>query len=125
MKVTDKKAAIEKQIDQLSKQLKIIESSPAFKKENAIKRALATLIKKHSCTKQDLIKLLQSDEPAFLGRENKAATASRKKRKLKVFQNPKTGETVETRGGNHKILKAWKAEYGFNSLDHWLIETKN
>ena len=125
MKVTSKKAAIEKQLAQLEKELKNIERSAAFKKENAIKRALANLMKKHGCSKNDLISLLQADgsEPVKSGK-NPAAT-KRRSRKLKVFKNPETGETVETRGGNHKVLKAWKAQYNLESIDNWLVETKD
>ena len=125
MKLTSKKTAIEKQLAQLEKELKSIENSAAFKKENAVKRALASLMKKHGCSKKDLIALLQGDEPEPIKRNKKPAASRRKPRKLKVFKNPETGETVETRGGNHKVLKAWKAEYALESLDHWLIETKD
>lgn len=126
MKVTTKKAAIEKQMAQLEKELKSIENSAAFKKENAIKRALTNLMKKHGCSKNDLIALLQGDgsgEPVRRGK--KAAATTRKPRKLKVFKNPKTGETVETRGGNHKVLKAWKAKYKLENIDDWLVSTRD
>ena len=36
-----------------------------------------------------------------------------------------TGETVETRGGNHKILKAWKSEYNLANIDEWLVAVKD
>ena len=125
MKVTTKKAAIEKQLAQLERELKNIENSAAFKKENAVKRALASLMKKHGCSKNDLITLLQGDESAPVKRGKKPATTARKPRKLKVFKNPETGETVETRGGNHKVLKAWKAQYNLETIDHWLVEIKD
>ena len=125
MKVTTKKAAIEKQMAQLEKELKSIENSAAFKKENAIKRALTSLMKKHGCSKNDLIALLQEggSEPVRHGK--KAAATTRKPRKLKIFKNPRTGETVETRGGNHKVLKAWKAKYKLKNIDDWLVGTKD
>ena len=125
MKVTTKKVAIEKQMAQLEKELKSIENSVAFKKENAVKRALANLMKKHSCSQSDIIALLQSDESEPSKRRKKPAATKRKPRKLKVFKNPETGETVETRGGNHKVLKAWKTQYKLDNIDDWLIETKN
>ena len=125
MKVTTKKAAIEKQLAQLEKELKNIESSAAFKKESAIKRALATLMKKHGCSKNDLISLLQADESEPIKRSKKLAVKARKPRKLKVFKNPETGQIVETRGGNHKVLKAWKAQYELESIDDWLVETRD
>ena len=125
MKVTTKKAAIEKQMAQLEKELKSIENSAAFKKENAIKRALTNLMKKHGCSKNDLIALLQGSSTGGLKHKNTVAASSRKPRKLKIFRNPKTGETVETRGGHHKVLKAWKAKYKLENIDDWLIETKD
>ena len=125
MKVTTKKAAIEKQLAQLQKELKSIENSAAFKKENAVKRALISLMKKHGCSKNDLITLLQGNESELVQRCKKPPSTTRKPRKLKVFKNPETGETVETRGGNHKVLKAWKTQYNLESIDNWLVATKD
>ena len=59
MKVSSKKAALEQQLAQIEKELKSIERSAAFKKENAISRALNNLMKKHGCSKNDLILILQ------------------------------------------------------------------
>ena len=124
MTVSTKKVAIEKQIARLEAELKGIENSIAFKKENAVKRALTNLMKKHACSKGDLIALLQGEQSTSAKRGRKPAPKSRKPRKLKVFKNPETGETVETRGGNHKVLKAWKSHYNLKNIDEWLIETK-
>ena len=75
MKVTTKKAAIEKQMAQLEKELKSIENSAAFKKENAIKRALTNLMKKHGCSKNDLIALLQGENSEPVRRGKNAAAS--------------------------------------------------
>ena len=125
MRVTTKKAAIEKKMAQLEKELKSIESSVAFKKENTVKRALTNLMKKHGYSKSDLIALLQSDGSVPVKSRKKPAAKTRKPRKLNVFKNPETGETVETRGGNHKVLKSWKVQYNLESIDDWLVETKD
>ena len=125
MKVTTKKAAIEKQMARLEKELKSIENSAAFKKENAVKRALASLMNKHRCSKNDLIALLQDEDSEPVKRGKKPVATVRKRRKLKVFKNPETGEVVETRGGNHRTLKAWKIQYQLENIDEWLIETKD
>ncbi|MNS60205.1 hypothetical protein D3C72_931900 [compost metagenome] len=39
---------------------------------------------------------------------------------VKVYQNPHTGELIETKGGNHRGLKAWKEQYGAATVDSWL-----
>ena len=126
MTISTKKAQLEKQLAQLEKELKNIENSAAFRKENAIMRALANLMKKHGCSKVDLIALLQDgmSAPAKRGKRP-TASGKRKPRILKIFRNPNTGETVETRGGNHKVLKAWKAEHNLSNIDEWLIGSRD
>jgi len=39
---------------------------------------------------------------------------------IKRYKNPNTGEVIETKGGNHKVLKAWKAEHGNTTVESWL-----
>ena len=68
----------------------------------------------------DVIALL---DPANDQRGAKAAAgnnANRRKRRLKIYKNPKTGEVIETRGGNHKGLRSWKDEYGDETVESWL-----
>ena len=72
---------------------------------------------------RDVIALL---DPQAAGRKSAPAVAAvkgtRKARDLKVFKNPHTGEIVETKGGNHKLLKAWKAEHGAAEVESWLAK---
>ena len=125
MQISSKKAALEQQLAQIEKELKSIERSAAFKKENAISRALNNLMKKHSCSKNDIISILQGDSSAPAKRTRAVPEKTRKSRKLKVFKNPNTGEVVETRGGNHKVLKAWKSDYNLANIDEWLVAVKD
>ncbi|MND62276.1 hypothetical protein D3C80_535580 [compost metagenome] len=48
--------------------------------------------------------------------------STRKPRQVKVYKNPNTGEVVETKGGNHKTLKEWKAEHGSATVESWLTK---
>jgi hypothetical protein len=41
---------------------------------------------------------------------------------VKVYKNPHTGEVVETKGGNHKTLKEWKAQHGTAIVESWLTK---
>lgn len=125
MKVSARKAALKQELAQIEKELKIIERSAAYKKENAVTRALNNLMKKHGLSKNDLISILQEDSASPAKRSAALSSKTRKPRKLKVFKNPNTGETVETRGGNHKILKAWKSEYNLANIDEWLVAVKD
>lgn len=126
MIIADKKTALEQQLAHIEKELKDIEKSAAYKKEITILRALNNLMKKHGCTKTDLVKLLKGENKSpSKGRQRSSVKASRKPRILKIFKNPNTGEIVETRGGNHRTLKAWKAEYRLNDIEDWLIGTRD
>ena len=126
MKISAKKSEIERKMAKLESELKNIEKSAAFRKEAAFMKALNNLMKKHGYSKSDLITLLQSDSPTPTKRgRKKSADKKRKARKLKIFKNPKTGEIVKTRGGNHKVLKSWKAKYKLSNIDDWLVETKD
>jgi len=49
-------------------------------------------------------------------------TGTRKPRQVKVYKNPHTGELIETKGGNHKGLKEWKAEHGSDTVESWLAK---
>jgi len=134
MTISTKKAEIERQMAQLEKELKNLENSAAFRKEAAVTRALNNLMRKHGYSKSDLIAILQPSSSVSAKHSKKRTVATnrkpkvakkRKPRKLKIFKNPNTGETVKTRGGNHKVLKAWKADYKLTSIEEWLVETRD
>jgi hypothetical protein len=80
---------------------------------------LRDLLAKYGYSLKDVISLLDSQAgrraPAT---EQKAG--SRKPRQVKAYKNPNSGEVVETKGGNHKTLKEWKAEYGSDTVESWL-----
>ncbi len=117
---------MEAALAKLQKELDNLEKSQAYKKEQAFKRAIDTVLKKHNRTKADLIAMLAEDSPAAPKGRRKVSSAvperTRKQRKLKIYKNPNTGEKVETRGGNHKVLKQWKAEYKLASVEEWLVK---
>jgi hypothetical protein len=39
---------------------------------------------------------------------------------VKQYKNPHNGEVIETKGGNHKLLKEWKAQYGAEEVESWV-----
>lgn len=42
-----------------------------------------------------------------------------KPRDVKVYKNPHNGEVLQTNGGNHAVLKNWKAEHGAEVVESW------
>lgn len=43
----------------------------------------------------------------------------RRARRTKIYTNPSNGEIVQTKGGNHKVLKEWKEKYGAETVESW------
>lgn len=50
------------------------------------------------------------------------AAKQRRTRRTKTYTNPHTGEVIQTKGGNHKLLKAWKQEYGNDTVESWVTD---
>ena len=103
-------------LEELQKEVQALEKSKEIQKEKAFMEELHKLLKKYGKTLDDVL------VAAGGGKAPRSAAPGRKraKRKLKVYVNPHNGEKVETRGGNHRILKAWKAEYGADEVESWL-----
>jgi hypothetical protein len=111
---------------QLATQLAELESmkgDSALQKEMEFEEKLRALLGEYGHSLRDVISLL---DPQAAGRKSAPSATpekvTRKPRDLKVFKNPHTGEVVETKGGNHKLLKAWKAEHGAAEVESWLAK---
>lgn len=110
----------EQQLKQLQEDLQRLEGDQRLKSELEFKAKLEALMNEFGKRPADVVALL---DPANDQRGTKAAAGSntnRRKRRLKIYKNPKTGEVIETRGGNHKGLRSWKDEYGDETVESWL-----
>lgn len=82
---------------------------------------LRTLLGEYSKSLRDVIAILDDSAGQKSGKSSSVPVkTTRKARSVKVYKNPSTGEVVETKGGNHKTLKQWKAEYGSDTVESWL-----
>ena len=111
-KLTELKLKQER-LAELQQEVEALEKSKDIQNELAFREDLEKLLTKYGKTMDDLV-------PASASQGSAAAGRQRRKRKLKVYLNPHTKEKVETRGGNHSVLKAWKAEYGSDEVERWL-----
>ncbi|GHB01892.1 histone-like nucleoid-structuring protein, MvaT/MvaU family [Modicisalibacter luteus] len=111
----------ERLLKQLSEELKQLEGDQGFQRELEFKNKLEALMKDFDKSAADVIELLQPGKPAETKVSQPANGGGRRKRRLKIYKNPNTGEVVETRGGNQKTLKAWKEEHGDETVESWLV----
>ncbi|MFV3335182.1 histone-like nucleoid-structuring protein, MvaT/MvaU family [Pseudomonas sp. NY15437] len=108
----------------LAEQLAYLESlknDRTLKKEIEFEEKLKGLMSQYGKSLRDVITILDPDPVRdAIRRGPRGAQSTRRARVIKVYKNPHTGEVVETKGGNHRVLKAWKAEYGNETVESWL-----
>lgn len=116
---------MEQQLKQLQQNLDKLQNDDRLKAELEFKEKLEALMREFDKSAAEVITLLDP-KPGSGAASTKAAASSsgRRKRKLKIYKNPNTGEVVETRGGNQKTLKAWKDEHGNDTVESWLVRVE-
>lgn len=111
--------ALEAQLQEVQQRLAGLQNDEGLKKEIEFESKLRKLLAEYNYSLPSVIALL--DPAAAKGRQTAAAAKpARRERALKRYKNPNTGEVVETKGGNHKVLKAWKEEHGAEAVESWL-----
>ncbi|MGO2133637.1 MAG: histone-like nucleoid-structuring protein, MvaT/MvaU family [Halomonas sp.] len=116
----------EQLLKELQSDLAKLESDDRLKAELEFKSKLEELMVEFDKTASDVISLLDPKPLENTGRETVGArNATRRRRRLKVYKNPHSGEVVETRGGNHKVLKAWKDEHGRETVESWVVRVED
>lgn len=112
---------LEAQIAEHQARLESLKNDDKLKKEIEFGEKLRALLGEHGMSLEDVIAVL--DPERRTGSRQPGATAekrTRRERTLKRYKHPDTGEIVETKGGNHKVLKAWRTEFGADSVESWL-----
>lgn len=108
---------IEKQIAEQLARLEEMKGDEKLKAEMVFEEKLRALMSKYDKNLRDVIAIL---DPDFMrGKRVEEPVRQRRERQVKVYVHPDTGERVETKGGNHKILKAWKSEFGDEMVESW------
>jgi hypothetical protein len=112
---------LEKHLAEQLQALEALKGDAGLKKEIEFETKLRALLAEYGYSLPNVINLLDPKS----GRRTPAAeskTGTRKPRQVKIYKNPNTGEVVETKGGNHKTLKEWKAEHGSATVESWLTK---
>ncbi|WP_458374036.1 histone-like nucleoid-structuring protein, MvaT/MvaU family [Pseudomonas laurylsulfatiphila] len=112
---------LEKNLAEQLEALEALKGDAGLKKEIEFETKLRALLAEYGYSLLNVINLLDPKS----GRRAPVAepqASTRKPRQVKVYKNPNTGEVVETKGGNHKTLKEWKAEHGSETVESWLTK---
>lgn len=112
---------IERKIAEQLEMLDKLKNDDGLKKDLEFEGMLKELISEYGMSNQAVIALLDPGYFSNPGSQSLRAEKTRKPRTVKVFIHPETGEKIETRGGNHKLLRSWKDQYGDKTVEGWLV----
>lgn len=112
---------LEQQLAAQLAELEALKGSSELRKEIEFETKLRDLLAKYGYSLRDIINIL---DPQASRRAAPAAAEKtpRRARQVKQYKNPHNGEIIETKGGNHKLLKEWKAQYGGDTVESWLAK---
>ncbi len=103
----------------LQEQLALLERLQAdsgLKRDIDFEEKLKSLMADYGVGLNTLIDIL---DPPLAKSVQAEVVSQRRPRQIKVYLNPVTGERIETKGANHALLKAWKAEHGAEVVEGW------
>ena len=112
--------AAEKALQEQLSALEALKNDSGLQREIEFEEKLKSLMQEYDANLGKVIAIL---DPASVQRKSFTSPESnrqqRKPREVKVYKNPHTGETIETKGGNHRQLKEWKTQYGGDVVESW------
>lgn len=114
--------AAEKALQAQIAQLESMKQDSSLKREIEFEEKLLELMKGYKKGLNDIVDILDPHqrEQASTRAGSPSKKATRRARQVKVYENPHSGELIETKGGNHRGLKAWKQEYGADTVESWV-----
>jgi len=101
-------------------ELEAMKGSSELQKEIEFETKLRDLLSTYGYSLRDIINILDPQSNRRAAAPASAEKAPRRARQVKQYKNPHNGEIIETKGGNHTLLKEWKAEYGADEVESWL-----
>ncbi len=105
-------------IKELESRLADLSQDSKLKKELEFEEKLRALMAEYNKSLRDITVII--DPQAARSGPARTTTRTRRPRRTKQYNNPHTGEVIETKGGNHKILKEWKAKWGGDTVESWV-----
>lgn len=101
-------------------ELEAMKGSSELQREIEFETKLRDLLGEYGCSLRDVITILDPQSKTRAGVPVVPAKAPRRERQVKRYTNPNSGEVIETKGGNHTLLKQWKKEFGADTVETWL-----
>jgi hypothetical protein len=117
MSLINEYRATEEAIKELQARLQNLQQDDKLQNELEFEGKLRTLMGEYQKSLRDINALL--DPQSRVSKASPKSSGIRRTRKVKTYKNPHNGEVIETKGGNHKVLKEWKAKWGADDVEAW------
>ncbi|MFJ4494873.1 histone-like nucleoid-structuring protein, MvaT/MvaU family [Pseudomonas atacamensis] len=114
--------ALEQKLAAQLAELETLKGSSELQKEIEFEKKLRDLLSHYGFSLRDIINILDPQSGQRAATPDVHERNQRRARQLKQYKNPHDGTIVETKGGNHKLLKAWKVKYGAEQVESWLVK---
>jgi hypothetical protein len=110
---------LEQQLAAQLADLEALKGSSELQKEIEFEKKLRALLGEYGFSLRDIVNILdpQANRRAAAPVAEKVP---RRTRQIKQYKNPHDGQILETKGGNHRLLKEWKAQYGAEVVESWV-----
>ena len=120
MSLINEYRATEEAIKELQARLQSLSADDKLQKELEFEGKLRALMAEYQKSLPSIIAILDPDAKSGKFSRASKTTGTKRARKIKQYKNPNSGEVIETKGGNHKVLKEWKAKWGSDVVESWV-----
>lgn len=117
MKLINKYRSIEEKIAALKAELQSLEGEEDYKKEQEFLNELQKLMAEYGKKEGDVISIITGNNTSPKKKRNKQKT-----RTVKVYKNPNTGEEIEAKSMNNKIIRQWIESYSKEEVEGWVVK---
>ncbi|MBL4834524.1 MAG: DNA binding protein [Pseudomonas sp.] len=111
--------SLQQTIRELTDRMNSLSNDSKLKQEIEFEEKLRALMAQYNKSLKDVVAILDPESKLANGKSIKAS-GTKRARKVKQYKNPHNGEVIETKGGNHKVLKEWKEKYGSDTVESWV-----
>lgn len=111
--------SLQQTIRELTERMNSLSNDKKLKQEIEFEEKLRALMAEYNKPLKDVVIILDPENKLASSKSVKSS-GTKRARKVKQYKNPHTGEVIETKGGNHKVLKEWKGKYGGDTVESWV-----
>lgn len=117
-----KMKALKAELSALQEKAERLESDPEVQRTQEFLELIQETMKEYGVTTEALVSMLRPGYVLVEASSAEKPARPRRERRVKIYRNPHNGEEIRTAGGNHKVLRTWREQWGAAINDWWVYE---